>query len=106
MTLQIVTPTSYRVEISGWDLNENFFVELTDLEWTEEKKRVNLSHSIREGSILFVRLLGNPARSTVTPVAYQSVQVNYKPALHTFEVLLTQLLPRIHTPDPSEAMLN
>jgi hypothetical protein len=106
MTLQVAIAATYRVEISGWDLDERFFVEMTDLEWGEEEKRVHLQHSVRQGAVLFVRFLGDPARSVVYPVAYQSIRVSYQPALHTYEILLKQLLPRPETPDPSEALLN
>lgn len=106
MTLLVATATTYRVEISGWDLDERFFVEMTDLEWGDEKKSVQLQHSIRQGAVLFVRLIGNPARSVVYPVAYQSVQVSYQPALHTYEIQLKQLLPHVNAPDPSDVPLN
>jgi hypothetical protein len=106
MTLQVAAATSYRVEISGWDLDEKFFVEMTDLEWSEEKKSVHMRHSIRQGTVLFVRLLGNSAGSVVYPVAYRSVQVTYRPVLHTYEILLKQLLPRPNSSDPSAASLN
>jgi hypothetical protein len=49
---------SYRVEVSGWDAKESFFIEKTALEWTpEDKKAIMLRAPIRTGSIVFVRLL-------------------------------------------------
>ena len=34
----------YRVEVSGWDKNQTFFVEKSELEWSEESgKQVTLS---------------------------------------------------------------
>ena len=49
---------SYRVEVSGWDAKENFFVEKTTLEWKpEDKKSMLLRADIRPGCIVFVRLL-------------------------------------------------
>jgi hypothetical protein len=43
MNTQPTTPVSYCVEMSGWDVNENFFVEKTELEWTEEEKKFTCS---------------------------------------------------------------
>lgn len=49
---------SYRVEVSGWDASEKFFVEKTALTWGgDEKKEINLRSSLREGSVVFVHLL-------------------------------------------------
>jgi hypothetical protein len=48
----------YRVEVSGWDKNQAFFVEKSDLEWTENSgKRVVLSHELPDRAVVFVRLL-------------------------------------------------
>jgi len=48
----------YRVEVSGWDKNEAFFVGKSDLEWTENSgKRVALSHEVPDRAVAFVRLL-------------------------------------------------
>jgi hypothetical protein len=49
---------NYRVEVSGWDTRENFFVENTSLGWRErEGKTVALHATVRLDSVLFVRLL-------------------------------------------------
>jgi hypothetical protein len=106
MTSQVAIATIYRVEISGWDLNERFFVEMTDLAWSEEKKSVHLQHAIGQDAVVFVRLLGNLGRSNVFPVAYQAVEVSYQPEASAYEVLLVQLLPRPHAPDPPNVLLN
>jgi len=48
----------YRVEVSGWDASEDFFVEQTVLEWNEdETKSVELRCLLREGCVVFLRLL-------------------------------------------------
>jgi hypothetical protein len=106
MISQIAAASTYRVEISGWDSGEKFFVEMADLEWSEEKKLVHMRHSLRPGAVVFVRLLGNPTRSSVYPVAYKSVQVSFQPELNAYEVLLAQLLPQSNAPDPSDDLLN
>ena len=63
-------PNSYRVEVSGWDASENFFVEKTMLNWgRDEKKELQLRSAIREGSVVFVRLLQPLASGNNFPVA-------------------------------------
>src|ERR1700683_2614200 len=53
--------SSYRVEVSGWDAKENFFVEKTSLDWRErEGKTVALHAAVRLDCVLVVRLLGAP----------------------------------------------
>jgi hypothetical protein len=52
---------SCRVEISGWDSNENFFVEKTLLSWEEKGSvYVLLRTALNQGSMVFVRMLGIP----------------------------------------------
>jgi hypothetical protein len=34
---------TYRVEVSGWDAKENFFVEKTTLEWKPEGQEINVA---------------------------------------------------------------
>ncbi len=100
MTRQIPTATSYRIEISGWDLNENFFVEKTSLEWSEQDgKRVFLSHRIREGAVVFVRLIHPTASGHVFPIAYQAESVVASGEERTYAVRLVQLHPRQTTED-------
>jgi len=49
---------SSRVEVSGWDARENFFVEKTSLDGREQSgKTVALRATLRLDSELFVRLL-------------------------------------------------
>lgn len=63
----------YRVEVSGWDSTQSFFVEKSDLEWNEETgKCVVLSHRLNEDSLIFVRLLQNTAPDRADAVAYQA----------------------------------
>ena len=63
----------YRVEVSGWDSQQSFFVEKSDLEWSEETgKSVILSHMLSEGSRIFVRLLQHTAPDRSDAVAYEA----------------------------------
>jgi hypothetical protein len=65
-------PGDYRIEISGWGLNNEFFAEKTDLLWTAGgEKQVQLHRALAEGAIVFVRLLASEPSSGSVPVAYQ-----------------------------------
>ena len=62
----------YRVEVSGWDSTQTYFVEKSELEWDEETgKQVVLSRTMRERAILFVRLLQPTAPDRSFPVPYE-----------------------------------
>ena len=67
---------SYRVEVSGWDASESFFVEKTVLNWgRDEKKEVYLRSVLREASVVFVRLLQPLTSANNLPVAYQAQRI-------------------------------
>jgi hypothetical protein len=64
---------AYRVEVSGWDSNQEFFVERTDLEWSKDvSKLIVLSRPVPAGSLLFLRLLNPTCLDRVHPVPYQA----------------------------------
>jgi hypothetical protein len=90
-------PASYQVEVSGWDAAENFFVEKTGLEWNrEERKEIVLRSFLREGCVVFVRLLqsvGN-INSHAFPLAYQATKVLPPDSAGRTRVFLDQLRPR------------
>lgn len=96
MPTQVMAPTAYRVETSGWDIDENFFVEKTDLEWTEEEKKIHLQHPVRKGAVVFVRLMGADPPENAFPVAYQAAAVTYRTHERCYDVSLMQMLPRTH----------
>lgn len=96
MEFQTRENSSYRVEVSGWDARENFFVEKTMLEWIlEETKEVSLRTPLREGCVVFVRLLQPLANGNNFPIAYQAVRVNAKDPSGNMRVRLAQLRPRV-----------
>jgi hypothetical protein len=65
-------PGDYRIEISGWGLDNSFFAERTDLLWTlDGEKHVQLHRALPEGAIVFVRLLASEPSAGSIPVAYQ-----------------------------------
>ena len=87
--------TSYRVEVSGWDASENFFVEKATLEWRGgEQKEITLPVRLREGCVLFVRLLQPTTSGVNVPIAYQAAKVTNDDSKGVFRVCLAQLRPR------------
>jgi hypothetical protein len=49
--------SSYRVEVSGWDATQAFFLENATLHWTAVGQEIALRARLREGKVIFVRLL-------------------------------------------------
>ena len=65
-------PDDFRIEISGWGLDNSFLVERTDLLWTSDgEKHVQLHRSLPEGAVVFIRLLASEPSSGSVPVAYR-----------------------------------
>jgi hypothetical protein len=76
MTMTVSSGNSYRVEVSGWDARENFFVEKTSLDWRErEGKTVALHAQVRLDCVLFVRLLRPLGGGADFPVPHRAVRV-------------------------------
>ncbi|HUK31554.1 MAG TPA: hypothetical protein VLV89_10605 [Candidatus Acidoferrum sp.] len=94
MPVETCAVTNYPIEISGWDKDEDFFVERTNLEWTETRKVVRLHHSIPRGSLVFVRLIGESKECLSHPLAYETVDVKFQEQDHAYETLLTLMHPR------------
>ena len=85
----------YKVEVSGWDHDEDFFVEQTQLEWQgPDVKKVNLRNRVRPGTMVFLRLLEPLNPPSVLPVAYRVGQVLSSDERKCSEVSLEQLWPR------------
>jgi hypothetical protein len=86
---------NYRIEISGWGLNNLFFVEKTALTWTEgEEKKLHLHHALPDGAIIFVRLIAPENSYSSVPVAYQVENVQPMNPEGLCEMRLLQLHPR------------
>lgn len=86
---------SYRVEVSGWDKSENFFVERTQLLWgCDQKHEVNLRAPLRIGSVVFVRLIQNMLQNAAFPIAYQAVNLGQQNEEGLTNVKLEQMHPR------------
>ena len=68
-----VASNVYRVEVSGWDDNKAFFVETSELEWSDASgKQVTLNHGLVDGAVIFVRLLQPMGHDRSYPVAYEA----------------------------------
>lgn len=97
----------YRIEISGWGLDEGFFVERTELKWDATgEKQVQLHHAMGEGAIVFVRLLTFESANSSLPVAYQVQDVLPTDRHGRCIVSLSQLHPRGQVSFPAKAASN
>ena len=89
------SPGDFRIEISGWGLDNSFFAERTDLLWTADgEKQVQLHRALPEGAIVFVRLLVPEPSSGTVPVAYQVQDVVPMDCNGKCQMRLRQLHPR------------
>ena len=63
------------VEVSGWDEQETFFVETTDLDWDDfAGKHISLQHKLPSGAMIFVRALHVGGASGQAPPSVYVVQ--------------------------------
>jgi hypothetical protein len=94
---------NYRIEISGWGLDKDFFVEQTDLFWDRTgNKKVFLRHAPSEGGMVFIRLLSADWANNPIPVAYQVADVQPMDCSGRSEIRLTQMRPRTKVPQMGE----
>ncbi len=85
----------YRIEISGWGLDNSFFAERTDLLWTADgEKEVQLHRALPEGAVVFVRLLASEPLTGTVPVAYQVREVVPMDCNGRCQMRLAQMRPR------------
>ena len=85
----------YRIEVSGWGLNDVFFVEKSDLLWSDGgEKRLLLHHALSEGAVIFVRLMTPETSYGSVPVAYQVENVKPMNSTGVCEMRLLQVHPR------------
>jgi hypothetical protein len=65
--------SSCRVEVSGWDEDEIFFVEKSELSWDDlAGKRISLKHMLAEGALVFIRTLQPASLQRSFPIAYEA----------------------------------
>ena len=68
--------SSYSVEVSGWDRDQIFFVETTNLEWSESSgKHLMLGRKLMNNAIIFVRLLQANGNDRPQPVPYEAISM-------------------------------
>ncbi|HKV27194.1 MAG TPA: hypothetical protein VJN90_02820 [Candidatus Acidoferrales bacterium] len=92
---QEVEESSYPVEISGWDLAENFFVEKTMLRrYGDGSQKVLLHASLRVGALVFARLTDEHMTDRTVPVAFQVAMINAGSSAKGREIRLKQRHPR------------
>ena len=88
-------PGDFRIEISGWGLDNSFFAERTDLLWTADgEKHVQLHRALPEGAVVFIRLLASEPSSGSVPVAYRVEDVVPMDRNGRCQMRLSQLRPR------------
>ncbi len=63
-------------EISGWDAEENFFVEKAFLQEDGDGNRADLRARLRVGSLVFVRMLEEHSMNRAVPVTYKVSSIN------------------------------
>jgi hypothetical protein len=97
--------SSYAVEVSGWDVSETFFVEKTNLAWAADgTKEISLRRPVREGSVIFVRLLQPVAGADNYPIACQAVKVMAHDEDGRSAIQLMQLRPRAFFKDAARQL--
>lgn len=95
MITEIANDGSYRVEASGWDISEEFFVEKTILTWDPDQgKKIRLRSQIDEGAIVFVRLSHPLETLNNFPVAYQADRIGRPDGRGFCEISLVRLHPK------------
>jgi len=68
------------VEVSGWDEDEVFFVERSELGWDERAgKHLTLSRMLSEGSIIYLRPIQPTAQHRANPIPYEAKFVGCSP---------------------------
>jgi len=86
---------NYRIEVSGWGLNDAFFVEKTDLHWTEGgEKKLLLRHALPDRAVIFVRLIAPETSFGSVPVAYQVECIQPMNSAGLCEMRLLRMQPR------------
>jgi len=86
----------YRVEVSGWDARDNFFVEKTTLEWGHGAEiAIRLRSALREGCMLFVRLLSSVSSENHCPITYLAARIEESESTGLKRVGLVPLRPNI-----------
>jgi len=81
-------------EISGWDTDENFFVEKAVVQPHGDGNKVDLRARLRVGSLLFVRLFEMTSLNRTVPVAYRVSCISRNAGRGARAVEMIELRPR------------
>lgn len=85
---------TYSVEVSGWDHAHIFFVERSELTWSEETgKLLTLSRRLPSRAMIFVRLLQHTDGERAFPVAYATEALS-EASERTQQFRITRVVPR------------
>jgi hypothetical protein len=94
------SPGTYRIEVSGWGLDNCFFDEKTEILWSQTgDKYVLLHRTLLEGAMIFVRLLDSEPKKSSVPVPFQVKAVRAMDCNGQCEMRLEQMTPRIKAPN-------
>jgi len=73
LELPVAGASSQSAEISGWDVQGQFFVEIADLDLGDPKgATTRLCHRVADGSLVFVRLRPQPGEAHSHPTASEA----------------------------------
>jgi hypothetical protein len=65
--------SSYYVEVSGWDEDESFFVEKSQITGDDfTGKLISLRHNLPDGALIFLRLLNPNTSPSTIPIAFET----------------------------------
>ncbi len=68
-----VVAAGHLIEVSGWDEDQIFFVERSELSSDDlEGMQISLAHMLSDGSIIFLRLLAQPSSHRPAPLPYEA----------------------------------
>ena len=86
--LRFPAAMTYRVEVSGWDAEQNYFVTKAQLQWHDDNgKHVILSRKLVNHALVFVRLLPFTESDRALPVPYHVEYVeSASEGLHKFRL--------------------
>lgn len=94
------SPGTYRIEVSGWGLDNCFFDEKTEMLWSQTgDKYVLLHRTLVEGAMIFVRLLDSESKKSSLPVLFQIKAVRAMDHNGQCEMRVEELTPRIKAPN-------
>ena len=95
MDTQTAEVKCYRVEVSGWDASESFFVEKAWLDWGHgTQMEIKLLSILREGCVVFVRLLQPVDDGANFPVAYRTLKMTARDTDGWARIFLAKVQPR------------